>query len=86
LSSYERCPECGLKFEREPGYYLGALYFSYALSIPPGLVIALFLWRYSGWSFDTVMFATFFGYLPFVPFVSRMARVLWIYTDRYFDP
>jgi hypothetical protein len=83
---HERCPVCGLKYEREPGYFLGALYFSYALSIPPGLAIALVLWRLSNWSFNTVMFAAFIAYLPFVPFVSRLSRVLLIYTDRYFDP
>ena len=86
LTMYERCPVCRLKYDREPGYFLGALYFSYALSIPPGLAIALLLWRFSHWPFDTVMLATFVAYLPFVPFVSRLARVMWIYTDRYFDP
>jgi hypothetical protein len=30
---YERCPVCGLKFEREDGYFLGAMYISYALGI-----------------------------------------------------
>jgi hypothetical protein len=83
---HERCPVCGLKFEREPGYFLGALYFSYALSIPPGLLIALLLWRFSNWSFNTVMLAAFVAYLPFVPFVSLISRVLLIYTDRYVDP
>ena len=27
------CPVCGLVFEREPGYFLGAMYFSYALAV-----------------------------------------------------
>ena len=30
----EFCPRCGLRFEREPGYFLGAMYFSYVLAIP----------------------------------------------------
>src|SRR6516165_11002909 len=34
LTMNERCPRCGLRFEREPGDYLGAMYFSYALSVP----------------------------------------------------
>ena len=29
-----RCPVCGYKFERGPGYFTGAMYFSYALEIP----------------------------------------------------
>src|SRR5271155_4411203 len=27
------CPVCGLVFEREPGYFLGAMYVSYALAV-----------------------------------------------------
>ena len=30
---HERCPTCGLKFEREPGYFLGAMYVSYGLAL-----------------------------------------------------
>ena len=86
LSMHERCPHCGLKFEREPGYFLGALYFSYALSIPPGLGIILLIWRLTGWAFNTVMLCAFVAYLPLVPAVTRWARVLWMYVDRHFDP
>ena len=30
----DRCPVCGLLFMREPGYFTGAMYVSYALGIP----------------------------------------------------
>jgi len=86
LAMHERCPVCGLKFEREPGYFLGALYFSYLLSILPGLAIVLAIWRVTGWPFDVVMGCAFVAYLPLVPAVTRWARVLWIYVDRHFDP
>ena len=29
----EQCPRCGLKFEREQGYFLGAMYISYGLAL-----------------------------------------------------
>ena len=86
LAMHERCPVCGLKYEREQGYFLGAMYFSYLLSIPPGLIIVLLLWRWTGWRFDTVMLAAFLCYLPLVPAVTRWSRVIWLYVDRYFDP
>ena len=34
----ERCEACGYKFDREPGYFLGAMYISYALSVLWGLI------------------------------------------------
>ena len=30
----EPCPRCGLRFEREPGYWTGAMVASYALGVP----------------------------------------------------
>jgi uncharacterized protein (DUF983 family) len=86
LAMNERCPYCGLKFDREPGYFLGALYFSYALSIPPVLVLVLLLWWWTGWRFDVVIAAAFVAYLPFVPAMTRFARVLWLHLDRHLDP
>ena len=32
-SMRERCPVCQLKFEREQGYFLGAMYISYGLAL-----------------------------------------------------
>jgi uncharacterized protein (DUF983 family) len=86
LSMHERCPHCGLKYDREPGYFLGALYFSYALSIPPVLALVLFLWWLTNWRFDIVILAAFVAYLPLVPAMTRFARVLWLHLDRHFDP
>jgi hypothetical protein len=62
------------------------MYFSYALSIPPGLILVLLIWRLTRWQFDVVMGCAFVAWLPFVPVVSRWSRVLWMYLDRAFDP
>ena len=35
---------CGLKFEREPGYFLGALYISYGLGVVSIAMLAAGLW------------------------------------------
>jgi Ni,Fe-hydrogenase I cytochrome b subunit len=83
---YEKCPVCGLKYEREPGYFIGAMYFSYLISIPPGLLISLAIWRISHLSFNLVMICAFVAYLPLVPAVTRWARVVWMHVDRHFDP
>ena len=86
LAMHPRCPVCGLKYEREPGYFIGAMYVSYLLSIPPAFGIMLLLWRWTHWSFNTVIVGGFICYLPLVPLVTRWARVIWIYIDQHFDP
>ena len=83
---FERCPVCGLKFEREQGYFLGAMYVSYAASIPPVIVLVLLIWRLTGWPYDVSIAAAFIAYLPLVPVVTRYARVVWMYIDHAIDP
>lgn len=86
LAMLDNCPVCGLKFEREQGYFLGAMYVSYGLSIPPVLVLILLIRMLSGWPYDVSIGAAFVAYLPFVPVVARFARVVWMYVDQSFDP
>jgi len=86
LAMHEHCPVCGLQFDREPGYFLGAMYFSYLFSIPPVLLLVWIIWRLTGWSLEMVLVGAFVAYLPFVPMVTRYSRVIWIYVDRKFDP
>lgn len=38
---YDNCPHCGFRFDREPGYFLGAMYFSYALAVLQGIITFL---------------------------------------------
>jgi uncharacterized protein (DUF983 family) len=81
------CPVCGLVFEREGGYFLGAMYFSYALAI---LILVplfyLFQWLLPGWPGILVASVAVLPYLPLTPLVFRYSRVLWIYFDRAVDP
>jgi uncharacterized protein (DUF983 family) len=83
----ERCPACGLVFEREEGYFLGAMYISYGLSsllLILGMLAAHLIWPEMdlGWAVLLAVVA----YLPFVPAVFRYSRVMWIYFDRWLWP
>ncbi len=33
LNMHQTCPECGQDFKIEPGFYFGAMYFSYAINV-----------------------------------------------------
>jgi len=83
---HERCPACGLKFEREPGYFLGAMYVSYVLVIGIIAIFAALLWSVTGWwiTKDTVWAVILF--LPLAPTTAFFSRVLWIYLDQTIDP
>jgi len=77
------CPVCGLKFEREEGYFMGALYVSYAIAI---VVLGLFMlaWHLLLPELDLewdVLLAVAV-YVPLMPMVFRYARVIWMHFDR----
>lgn len=87
LTMYDACPVCGLRFEREPGYYVGALYFGYALGIailiPLYFLLAWLLPRVSHLVLPLIAIGL---YVPFAPIVFRYSRTLWIHFERYFSP
>jgi Protein of unknown function (DUF983) len=86
LDMYERCPVCQLKYEREPGYFLGAMYVSYAMAVPPYLLLVTALWLWAGWRYEFALLGAVIAYLPFVPMVMRISRVVWMHIDQHFDP
>jgi uncharacterized protein (DUF983 family) len=83
---HDRCPVCDLKFDREPGYFLGAMYVSYGLGIVIVAFFAPLLWWFTGWwiTKDTIWAVVLF--LPLAPTITLLARVLWIYLDQTIDP
>ena len=86
LDMYPRCSVCGLLFEREQGYFLGSMYVSYALSVPPVCLLVLVIWVATHWRLDYVVLSAFVAYLPAVPLVVRISRVVWIHIDQWLDP
>ena len=83
---HERCPVCLLRFEREPGYFLGAMYISYGLALLIIALIAASFWAVTDWwiTKDTIWAVVLF--LPMAPAITYFSRVLWIYLDQTFDP
>lgn len=84
---HAQCPKCALRFEREPGYFTGAMYVSYALALPLLAVLAglVDLVAPEASLVRTCTAATLL-FLPFVPLVFRSSRTLWIHLDRSIDP
>jgi hypothetical protein len=80
------CPHCGVKFEREPGFFLGSIYINYGLT---ALIVAV--------AYPLLLFA---GNLPERPLLLGAvaftvafpillfpwARSLWLGFDQWHDP
>ncbi len=83
---YRSCPVCGLTYEREEGYFLGAMYVSYGLALVVLFAVMLPLWLVVGVTLTRAVLVAFLVFLPLVPLLSVYARVLWIHFDQGLDP
>jgi len=81
------CPVCGLRFEREQGYFTGAMYVSYMLALPVVAVSAALVYVLApSLSFEATIGIAALLFLPFVPLIFRYSRILWIHLDQAVDP
>src|ERR1043165_4276855 len=83
---YERCPVCNLKFERESGYFLGAMYISYGLGVICVGLIALVLWAFTSWELVRIIVWASVLFLPLVWPITLFSRVVWLYLGWGMDP
>ena len=83
LEMHERCPTCGHKFKREPGYFLGAMYASYFMAVPLLAILAgLIHWLIlPGWRNENTVLVALIPFVLLVPFIFRYSRILWMHID-----
>jgi hypothetical protein len=86
LEVQKRCEFCGLRFNRESGYFVGAMYIAYGIA--GALLAALTFVMHAAFSMrlKPAMIAATLLFLCFVPWIARVSRTLWIYFDRTVDP
>ena len=81
-----RCPCCGYTYERQNGYFLGAMVISYfmgAFSAVPTLTIGIMILHASIFSVTAV---ACLQVLLLTPLLFRFSRLTWIYLDFRADP
>jgi hypothetical protein len=86
FAMHSDCPDCGVQFEREPGYFFGAMYFSYAIGVIMISVFAMIAYWTLRLEPQWCALVGWLVFLPFTPAVFRYSRVLWMHFDRTFDP
>lgn len=85
FTMYPECGSCGLPFEREPGYYLGAMYFSYGFGV---LAVAPVTWYLIeiDVSLRTIALVCAAELTLLSPLMFRYARALWLHFDQLVNP
>ena len=91
LGMNKQCPECGIVFERESGYFLNSMFIAYVIGFLVLAPVALGLYilqvtgrmQVSGLLFWIVIIGLT-GVLW--PFIFRYSRVIWMHADQLMDP
>lgn len=84
MSMYPTCRVCGLVYEREEGYFYGAMYASYAFGL---LSTAYWLpMLLMGVNPFLVVGIPAVHLILQIPLTFRYSRVAWLYVDHGFDP
>lgn len=81
----EHCPNCGIDYEREHGFFMMAIFVGYVLgfvAVVPILIILFLL--------DASILAYFIvsaiALIPLSPFIFRYSRIIWLHLDELLDP
>jgi hypothetical protein len=80
------CECCGQKFEPETGFYYGAMYVSYGLSIAAMFIPAAILLFGFGASFGLLLGLVLAIYVLCFPLFFRLSRNIWLNMFVRFDP
>jgi hypothetical protein len=86
ISMHANCPVCATRFEREQGYWMGALYIAHAMAMPILSVLTLLCWLLGFGSVGRSFFLAIAVFLPAGPAVFRYSRVIWLHLDQMIDP
>ena len=75
---HKRCAVCNEDFERETGFYYGAMYVSYGLTVAFGGLLFLLLCCVFNFSVEHFLIVFAITVIVLMPVVYRLSRLLWI--------
>lgn len=81
------CPYCGIKFNREPGYFSGSIWISTILATPV-MLFSMFCFIYFFRDLHPALAGIFaaLSFIPLLPLTIRFSRSVWMYLDHQMNP
>ncbi|MGB3778462.1 MAG: DUF983 domain-containing protein [Tunicatimonas sp.] len=80
IATNKKCPHCDLVYEREPGFFFGAMYVSYAITMAIFLGFTFILYFFFGDpSLEVYIVAVVGTVIVLTPVVFRFSRTLYLH-------
>lgn len=83
---HTECAHCGLKFEREPGFFLGSVYVNYGLTALLMTIFFVSMTLTEALPQQTLLWIALLFCILFPVLFFRHARSLWLGFDQFWDP
>lgn len=82
----DRCRVCGQDFKIEDGFFLGAMYVSYAITVAITVPLMLILYLGLGLDYFPVMGILVAVLIILLPWIVRISRAAWFNFFVHYDP
>lgn len=77
----QKCDVCGHSFEREPGFFFGAMFVSYAVAVPQ-MVALLLVCKALGLENIPIIIIVIIAFILLSTTNFRLSRTIWMYIFR----
>lgn len=81
----DSCPVCGENFRREPGFYYGAMYVSYALTIAQSVAVFVAMYTFGSPHWKWYLLVNALSIVAMFPLIFRWSRAIWINFFVHYD-
>lgn len=79
MTMNKECPVCDLFFEREPGFFFGAMYISYAFSVAIFITVGVILSFIGDYPLHYYLIGVSAVIILLFPFMFRYSRILFLH-------
>lgn len=86
FAMYTTCPQCGVRYEREQGYFMMSVFVGYVMSFFIVVPVLALLYLAIRPGLMGYVIGTAIALLLAIPFLFHYARVIWMYLDELLDP
>lgn len=76
---HEKCAKCNLRFEREPGFFIGAMYVNYAFTVAIIVMVGVVLAILNLYNFYSLISTIIALVLLLMPYLFRYSRIIYLH-------
>ena len=80
------CPKCNQDFQIETGFYLGAMFVSYALTVALNITIFIAFVIFNAYEMVTFLITAGVTLIVTLPYIAKVSRSIWIAFNVQYDP